>query len=151
MRNAMILIIMGILLSSLLGIFHIGGMLLVCGVLMLAWRLMRGKPSIAMAGRVVAFLLDFIADLVRSNLLMLWDVFTAKDYHQVQLVKVPIGDLADWEVALLNHRINLSPGTLVYRISDDRQYIYVHNMYSKGKDIADQMRAPIDLLRGKTS
>lgn len=95
------------------------------------------------------FIWNFIVDLTISNFVLAWDVFTPTDYHKVQLVNVPVGDLTDAELALISHRITLTPGTLSCVVSADRKILVVHSMYSyKQKEPAKSLRLPIDILKG---
>lgn len=129
--------------------FSIEWILTVQATLEISCRLLVGRLSVWKLPRFAWFLVDFAWDIIRCNVEMAFDALTPRDWHQVRMVKVPVGDMTDAEVALLNHRINLSPGTLVCRIDPERQHLYVHDMYGKGaSDRAAQLRHPIDMLRG---
>ncbi len=144
-----VLILLSALSAYFLDMFHVGGMSLTCAIIVGGWLLWKRKISLLNTLNVCRFLLDFIDDLVRSNLIMLYDVITPTDLHKVRLVRVPVGDMSDVEILILHHRINLSPGTLVVHIDSRKKYLVVHEMYGSGEDRAAQIRKPIEILRGK--
>lgn len=138
------------LIAGFFGLFHIGGILLLMMGLLIAVALGKGWISPIHAPRFLHFFYDFLIDLAVSNFMMIYDVFTPRDMHHVKLIRVSVDDLKDWEIALLNHRINLTPGTLVVYIDRDRKFLYVHDMYGQG-EIDKNLRAPLDILKGKKS
>ncbi|MCB2154860.1 Na+/H+ antiporter subunit E [bacterium] len=95
----------------------------------------------------IHFSWDFIVDLAVSNFVMAWDVLTPGDKHQVRMIHVPIDDLTAEEIALLNHRITLTPGTLACGVSEDGTTMLVHLMYPGDND-SSRLRKPIDILKG---
>jgi multicomponent K+:H+ antiporter subunit E len=80
---------------------------------------------------------------------MAWDVITPRDYHRVRLIEVPVEDLSEREIALLIHRITLTPGTLTCGLTEDGRYLLVHEMYGASRGLAARLRKPVDLLRGR--
>lgn len=107
-----------------------------------------GRIDTAFPLRVLRFHLDFAWDLVVSNVVLAWDVLTPKDYHTVAVIRVPIDDLSEGEVALLSHRITLTPGTLACDVDPERKVLFVHAMYPKKENPEAALRYPIDLLKG---
>lgn len=96
------------------------------------------------------FLWDFIVDLIKSNIAVFQDVLSPKNLHDCRMISVPIDDLTEMEVALLSHRITLTPGTLSCVIDEDARFLLVHCMFKKDSD--DEvlsLRMPIDILKGK--
>ena len=149
MKAVIILAFLAFLLAGILNFFHIGGILIIFAVLILVYTLPRRGVDPSRAIRLTKFLVDFIWDVIVCNVRMLWDVITVEDKHRIRLVKVPISDMNDYEITLLNHRINLSPGTLVCRIDIEEGYLLVHDMYGTGEKRGQDLRGPIDILRGK--
>lgn len=96
---------------------------------------------------LLEFTWDFVVDLAKSNLILAWDVLDPVDLHRVTLVEVPIHDLKENEIALLSHRITLTPGTLTCVISADRRMLLVHAMYPSEVDSSAALRRPIDILK----
>lgn len=114
------------------------------------WSLLPPGTGVA-AGlvRIARFAWDFVVDLVVSNVRLAWDVLTPEDKHTIQLVEVPVHDLADSEVAFIAQRITLTPGTLSCGVSEDRASLLVHVMYpSPDGDTGRALRRPIDILKG---
>lgn len=144
-----VLVLIAAFVAALLGIFHIGGIMLALTGVLLAIQVWRGTVVPSRVGHFAHFLWHFVRDLTWSNLIMAWDVFTPRDMHTVNLVEVDISDMRDYEVVLLNHRINLSPGTMTVDISHDQTRLLVHDMYGGRSDRSLDLRAPIDILRGR--
>ncbi|MCX7719191.1 MAG: Na+/H+ antiporter subunit E [Candidatus Sumerlaeaceae bacterium] len=98
---------------------------------------------------LVRFLADFAADLVKSNLILAYDILVPWDIHTIRLVEVSLEGLSDCEVAVLSHRITLTPGTLSCAVGEGRRALLVHAMYGKSPTIADDLRRPVDILKGR--
>lgn len=148
MRRAIWLLILAIVIAGLLRTFHLGAILAFFGVFLLGDAVLTRKIGFRHVIPAARFVVDFAWDVIKSNLVMAFDAATLRDMHRVRLVEVPIGDMSDREIVLLNHRINLSPGTLVCRIDRKRGILVVHDMYGGGEKRPAELRAPIDLLRG---
>ncbi|MDX2176664.1 MAG: Na+/H+ antiporter subunit E [Candidatus Sumerlaeia bacterium] len=101
---------------------------------------------------LLRFLWDFSYDMVKSNLVLAYDVLTPKAHYDVHFVAVPIGDLTPAEIAFLSHRITLTPGTLTVDIAEDRQKLVIHTMYPDLSALEAQglaLRKPLDILKGR--
>jgi multicomponent Na+:H+ antiporter subunit E len=109
----------------------------------------KGQPIARFAYNVLRFLVDFVWDLAVSNFRLAHDVLTPTDYHQVELVEVPVSDLTPTEISFLAQRITLTPGTLSCGLSEDQKSIIVHMMYPiKGRDMGKVLRRPLEILKG---
>lgn len=106
-------------------------------------------PPFAQATRFLRnlthFMWDFLKDLWLSNIVVAKDVWTPTDFYRPRLAEVFVGDLTDFEIALLATRITLTPGTLSADLSEDRQHLIVHVMYP-AEDSEAALRKPIDML-----
>lgn len=111
------------------------------------WR--RDRRVLTRLWNLVRFLLDFAADLMTSNLILAYDILVPYDIHSIRLVEVPLDGLTDAEVALLSHRITLTPGTLACGVVEGRTALLVHAMYGASPNLAQQLRRPVDILRGR--
>lgn len=76
-----------------------------------------------------AFALYFLAELIRANLKVAWDVVTPTDYMRPAVIAFPLEAKTDIEVVILGNLISLTPGSLTLDVSSDRKVIYVHLMY----------------------
>ncbi|MCA9414306.1 MAG: Na+/H+ antiporter subunit E [Candidatus Omnitrophica bacterium] len=152
MRIPWLLFISSFVFAGIFGVFSIAG---VSAVLFLLWWIRENriqgtleKMSPTSLSRGAHFLYDFAKDLVVSNLIMAWDVLVPRDLHKVSLVRVPIEDLSEPEIAFLSHRITLTPGTLACAVTTDRRFLLVHVMYPSRGSTGQALRKPIDILKG---
>lgn len=79
--------------------------------------------------KVLAFAAYYLKELVRSNLIIAYDILTPTDYMKPGVVAVPIQANTDLEITLLANLITMTPGTLTLDLSPDRKTLYVHAMY----------------------
>ncbi|MDJ0782259.1 MAG: Na+/H+ antiporter subunit E [Desulfosarcinaceae bacterium] len=79
--------------------------------------------------RIFGLLVYFTKELVRSNLMVLWDVLTPTHISQPGIVALPLTAKSDLEIFLVANLISLTPGTLSLDVSADRRYLYVHVMF----------------------
>ena len=152
MQIPWLLLVMAFALAWLVGSFSIAG---VSAALFLLWFAhecrQRGIFELVLPVRILRvlhFLYDFAVDLAVSNLVMAWDALTPRDRHKASLIRVPIEDLSEAEVALLSHRITLTPGTLACAVTADERFLLVHAMYPTKGDMSRKLRQPIDILKG---
>jgi len=107
---------------------------------------------LAAALRLLVLLL---VDMVRSSLLLAWDVISPKDFSTVRVLEFPTRAVSDGELLLLTCCINLSPGTLTLDVSDDRHTLLIHAMYAADpegvlRDIRERYEGPLlTVLRGR--
>jgi len=134
------------------GWFNIVGLAFVYGgiqgVLWLIRRTRAGDNPVLRCWDVLHFLRDFLWDMTVSNVILAWDVVTPKDLHAVRIVEVPVHDLTESEIALLMHRITLTPGTLSAAVIADHSTIVVHAMYGDTEEMPQALRRPLDILKG---
>ncbi|MBK9119220.1 MAG: Na+/H+ antiporter subunit E [Phycisphaerales bacterium] len=77
----------------------------------------------------LGFLLFFLWEMFKSNLIVAWDVLTPQVLRRPGIVAVPLDARTDTEITLLANIISLTPGTLSLDVSDDRSVLYVHGMF----------------------
>lgn len=154
MRYIKVLLPLALIISFLSGQFGIVTAVLAAAALWEIYRLylrFSGKDvHMYSLWNISRFLVQFLWEMTKSNIILAFDVLYPKDIHDVMLIEVPIDDLTDIELALLAYRINLTPGTLTCAASTDRQYLLVHEMYP-GDDLESlpqKLRRPIDILKG---
>lgn len=90
-----------------------------------------------LAPRIIAFLFYYIFELIRSNLIVAWDIVTPTHHMRPGVVAIPLDAKSDVEITALANLITMTPGTLSLDISDDRKVLYVHAMYI---DDVDKLR-----------
>ncbi|MCX7868503.1 MAG: Na+/H+ antiporter subunit E [Terrimicrobiaceae bacterium] len=103
--------------------------------------------------KVLAFGLYYLKELVKSNLIVAYDVLTPKHHMRPGVVAIPIRARTDFEITLLANLISMTPGTLSLDISADRKVLFVHAMYVKDpeelrRDITENLeRRVLEILR----
>lgn len=79
--------------------------------------------------KIISFILFFLKELVKSNLIVAYDILTPTDYMRPGIIELELDAETDIEITLLANLITLTPGTLSIDISEDRKKLYVHSMY----------------------
>lgn len=99
---------------------------------------------------ILRCIVEFIRDLIASNLQVAWDVITPTDHYEPHMVRVPIDDLNNVEMTILSSMITLTPGTLSVDLDETRKWLLVHVMYPTDLEtLPKRLRRPIDLIRGE--
>lgn len=83
--------------------------------------------------RIVSFFLYFLYELVKANYQVASDVITFK-YMRPGIIRVPLEAKSDMEITMLANFINLTPGTIIIDVSDDKKVFYIHTIYVRDKD-----------------
>ncbi|MCF8266479.1 MAG: Na+/H+ antiporter subunit E [Ignavibacteriales bacterium] len=82
----------------------------------------------------IHFLIYFIYELIKANLIVAYDVITPRHRMNPGIVAVPLDVKSDFEILLLANLITLTPGTLSLDVSNDKKVLYVHSMYLDDPD-----------------
>jgi multicomponent Na+:H+ antiporter subunit E len=90
--------------------------------------------------QVSGFLLFFVAEVVKANLRVAYDVVTPTYYMRPGVLAVPLEAKTDEEITALANLITLTPGTLSLDVSSDRKVLYIHAMFM---DDPDEVRREI--------
>lgn len=83
-------------------------------------------------GKVGTFLGLFaflMYELVLANIRLAVDVVRAKSTMRPGVIRLPLDATSDAEILLLTALINLTPGSVVLDVSDDRRTMYVHVLH----------------------
>lgn len=75
------------------------------------------------------FILYFIKEIIKANLIVAYDIITPKDYMKPGIVAVPLEARTNLEITLFANLITLTPGTLSLDVSTDKKTLYVHGLY----------------------
>lgn len=78
--------------------------------------------------RVISLILFFLYEIVKANYQVASDVINPKNMRP-GIIKVPLDAKSNMEITLLANFINLTPGTIVLDISDDKKVFYVHTIF----------------------
>jgi multicomponent Na+:H+ antiporter subunit E len=71
----------------------------------------------------------FLAELLLSNLRVLWDVITPGQISRPGIVGVPLRAETKMEILMVANMISLTPGTLSVDLSSDQRTLFVHVMF----------------------
>ena len=83
--------------------------------------------------RIISFFFFFLYELVKANYQVASDVITFK-YMRPGIIRVPLEAKTNLEITLLANFINLTPGTIIIDISDDRKVFYIHSIMLRDKE-----------------
>ncbi len=103
--------------------------------------------------KMVTFVGYYLWELIKSNVIVAWDVLTPQHNMTPGVVAIPILAETDFEITLLANLISMTPGTLSLDVSEDRKTLYVHAMYVKDPqalrdDITNNLeRRVLEILR----
>lgn len=151
-------IVLTLLWAGLLGAFSLetllSGIVLSYFVLMVVARGTEGYSSyFGKVPKVLAFAGYYLKELVKSNLMVAYDVLTPQHHMRPGVVAIPLRARTDFEITLLANLISMTPGTLSLDISRDRSVLFVHAMYLKDpedlrRDITENLeRRVLEILR----
>lgn len=79
--------------------------------------------------RALGLALFFFVELLKANLQVAYEVLTPRMSMRPAVLAVPLAARTDTEITLLAAMINLTPGTLVIDVADDRSALFVHVLY----------------------
>jgi len=103
--------------------------------------------------KMISFVGYYLWELIKSNVIVAWDVLTPRHRMTPGVVAIPIRAETDMEITLLANLISMTPGTLSLDVSEDRRTLYVHAMYVKDPqalrdDITNNLeRRVLEILR----
>ena len=84
--------------------------------------------------RTIGFALYYLYELVKSNVIVAYDIITPRHHMKPGVVAIPLQAKTDFEITLLANLISMTPGTLSLDISHDRKVLFVHAMYIDDPD-----------------
>ena len=116
------------------------GFVLGYGALFIIRRALIPSDYFVKVWQVIGFGLFFLWELLRANLRVAYDVLTPGFHMQPRVIGIPLEARTDAEIMALTYFINLTPGSVVLDVSNDRSMIFVHVMYAPD---ADAMRREI--------
>lgn len=112
-----------------------------------------GKFRLGKIPKLLGFAGYYLSELVKSNLVIAYDVVTPRHHMKPGVIAVPIRAETDLEITLLANLITMTPGTLSLDLSPDRKTLYVHAMYiddpdALRKEISENLeRRVLEILR----
>lgn len=88
-----------------------------------------GAAYFGKAPKVVAFVIYYLFELVKSNIVIAVDILSPKYRIRPGVIAIPLDARTDVEITLFANLISMTPGTLSLDISEDRKTLFVHAMY----------------------
>lgn len=100
--------------------------------------------------RALGFVVYYIWQLIKSNILVGWDIVTPGTRMRAGIIRLPLRCRTDLEITMFANLISLTPGTLTLSVQNDPAVLYVHGMYAESKESfrAELYEAEERLLRG---
>ncbi|HOI88317.1 MAG TPA: Na+/H+ antiporter subunit E [Lentimicrobium sp.] len=80
------------------------------------------------------FLLFYLKEMVKANLLLARDILSPRMKISPAIVKIPIRASSGIQLLALFNLITMTPGSLCLDIDADKTHIYVHGLYVKDRD-----------------
>jgi multicomponent Na+:H+ antiporter subunit E len=115
-----------------------GGSILAFSIFFLSLWLLSYPFSKAYFRRIVNLIrlcLFFSREFIRSNVKLTKEILTPGLTLTPAVVKFPLRLKSDFGIMTLANISNLTPGTLILGISDDKKYLYVHTLYLEGGSV----------------
>ena len=75
--------------------------------------------------QIISFILFTLFEILKANYHVASDVISPKKIKP-GIIRIPLDAKSDMEITLLSNLINLTPGTIVLDVSDDKKVIFVH-------------------------
>lgn len=85
-------------------------------------------------GRLLAFSVFYLKELVLSSLFVAWDIITPFNYMRPGIVEVPVDLKSETAIIAFANLISMTPGSLTVDMTPDKKKIYIHVMYLYDKE-----------------
>jgi len=122
---------------ALTGTFSLGnfsfGFVVCFGIMWLISTNRREDQYFTRIPKIISFFFYFLYELVKANYQVASDVITFKNMRP-GIIRVPLEAKTNLEITLLANFINLTPGTIILDVSDDRKVFYIHTIMVKDKE-----------------
>ncbi len=89
-------------------------------------------------GGLIWFAVLYIAELIKANILIAREILSAKPKIRPGIIKVELDARTDQEILALTNLISMTPGSLTIDISEDKRYLFIHEMYLEDVDKTKQ-------------
>jgi len=95
--------------------------------------------------RLMAFIVYYFYELVKSSLYIAWDIITPGDSTRPGIVEVEIDLKTDIGLIALANLISMTPGSLTMELTPDKKKLYVHVMYlNPNEDFAQKLKNDLE-------
>ena len=91
------------------------------------------SEGLSFAGKVIGWIRFggfYLAEVMKSNLAIAWDVLTPEDKSAPGIIAVELPpSLGDFQILLISNLITMTPGSLSLDLSADRRTLLLHILY----------------------
>jgi multicomponent Na+:H+ antiporter subunit E len=78
----------------------------------------------------ISFALFYLGEVIKSNLMIAWDVINPRDLTRPGVIALDLPDhLNDRQIFMISSLITMTPGSLSLDLSADRRILYLHMLY----------------------
>lgn len=84
--------------------------------------------------KLTSFIIFLLYQIVKSNIETLISSLYSNARLSPAILKVPLKVKTDGEITFFSHLLNITPGTLVIDVSDDKKVLYVHVVHCEDKE-----------------
>jgi len=84
--------------------------------------------------KIIMFILYFIYEMIRANIEVGREIITPKLNMTPGIIEYKHSLKTDFEITMFTYMVALTPGTMVMKISDDKETLYIHGMYLSDKE-----------------
>jgi multicomponent Na+:H+ antiporter subunit E len=89
----------------------------------------------------------YISDLINSNILVTYDIITPGAKGNPGVIKLETRCTKDIHIFILSCLIAMTPGSLCFKVSQNRKYIWIHYLYPQYLDnLLDTIRNKYEKL-----
>lgn len=94
----------------------------------------KDKEYFTRVPKILLYSIFFFYDLLRANLDVTREILRPRFKMAPGIIAYEHRLKSDFEITMLVNVIALTPGTMVLKISDDKKYVFIHNLYLKDKE-----------------
>lgn len=84
--------------------------------------------------KLISFTVFVLYQIIKSNIQTFIESLYPKSKLSPAILKVPLDVESDGEITFFSHLLNITPGTLVIDISDDKKALFVHVVHCEDKE-----------------
>ncbi|MGY6741470.1 MAG: Na+/H+ antiporter subunit E [Cecembia sp.] len=110
------------------------GFLISFGVLWIITPDRRRNDYFTMVPKLTSFTVFLLYQIIKSNIQTLIASLYPKSKLSPAILKVPLTVETDGEITFFSHVLNITPGTLVIDVSDDKKALFVHVVHCEDKE-----------------
>ena len=79
--------------------------------------------------RLIGFGAFYIKEVVKTNLIVAWEVLTPTHYMTPGFVEINVADLNDRQLLIFCNLLTMTPGSMVVDVNEEKTAVTVHVLY----------------------